>query len=196
MNRRPPLLTPRVHQPRQRHFVDQQIQLGMMIALVALEIMLIVASLWVLYGRFQTLIEENLYRIHPLEHDLFTLLLQETGWVLLGLVLVNLMGLWCADRIWMWYVRRVLGNFVQLANQVADLDFRADRALAKVHAVLELMIQWRAKERQRAEAIRELLGALEQAPAEERILLLKRLRTLIPPYSRQFLGTRGPDHNH
>ncbi len=181
--------------PRERIYVDSRIQMWMLIGLVLLETLLASGGVVYLYFRYKAIIEENLYRIHHTSPDIFTLLLAETGWVVLILLGINVLGLLIADRLWVWYVKRVLGTFTALACKVTDLDFRADQESPDQHVAVDLMLAWRQKERSRLMAMRETvrtfdLDASLSTPQRQQQLAsqLKQLQTVLPPYSRRYVG--------
>ncbi|MBF0126232.1 MAG: hypothetical protein HQM02_03380 [Magnetococcales bacterium] len=179
----------------ERRYVDFRIQMRMLIALVLLETGLAGGGVGYLYFRFKAIIEENLYRIHHGGQSVFQQLLEETGWVVLVMLVVNLAGLLIADRLWVGYVQRVLGSFTALAVKVTDLDFRSDGESPDQHASLELMLSWRQKERDRALAVRELVRDLDQVPPARQVERLRRLRAILPPYSRRFVGRLASDRD-
>lgn len=174
--------------PRERLYVDANIQMRMLVALVVLEVLLAIGGVGYLYVRFLTVIENNLYRIHHTAQDFFSVLLDETGWVMLFMLVINVVGLLIADRFWVSYVRRVLGTFTSLADKVADLDFRPDSESKDLHASLDLMLVWRQKERSRMQAARSILENL--STGEQLVAQLQELRRDLPPYSRRFLGRK------
>lgn len=179
---------PRSPPEPERRYVDFRIQMRMLIALVILETGLAGGGVGYLYWRFKTIIEENMYRIHHAPQNAFSQLMEETGWVILVMLGINLVGLYLADRLWGGYVRKVLGTFTALAVKVTDLDFRPDTESPDQHASLDLMLEWRQKERMRALAVREIVRDCDQVPQEQLVKKLQQLRTILPPYSRRFVG--------
>ncbi|MBF0153178.1 MAG: hypothetical protein HQL64_05510 [Magnetococcales bacterium] len=178
----------RVFPARKRVYVDARIQMRMLIALLVLEIVLAAGGVVYLYFRFEAIIEESLYRIHHATQDIFSLLSEEMGWVVLGMLLINLAGLLAADRVWIWYVKRVLGTFTTLAVKVSDLDFSPDQVSPDQHVALDLMLAWRQKERDRARAIRTILAHADTTNNEQLAARLRELRANLPPYSHRFVG--------
>ncbi|MEO5331410.1 MAG: hypothetical protein H7839_05250 [Magnetococcus sp. YQC-5] len=180
-----------VHDARERLYVDYRIQKWLLVGLVILETILAASGVGYLYFRFKSVIEENMYRIHHVGQDVFSVFLEETGQVLVFMLVINLVGLLIADRFWVRYVRQVLGRFTGLAVKVTDLDFRPDQENPDQHAALDLMLAWRQKERSRSLAIREIVGHLEAATPEQMERELQKLRGVLPPYSRRFVGRLG-----
>ncbi|MBF0427465.1 MAG: hypothetical protein HQL94_00970 [Magnetococcales bacterium] len=176
--------------PPERLYVDFRIQMRMLIALVILESALVCGGVGYLYLRYKAVIEENMYRIHHVPQDFFSLLLEETGWVVAFMLVLNLLGLFFADRVWGWYVKRVLGSFTALSFKVTDLDFCEDRESPEQHVVLDLMLTWRQKERRRALEIRAIMEQIEtdKDQHEQLVKHLKQLRAVLPVYSRRFVG--------
>lgn len=180
---------------RVARYVDFNIQIRMLIALIVLETGGIVAAITYLYLDFSAIIQAQMYRIHHQPETLFSILLTETGQVLVVLLGVNLLAIFVADRIWVHYVGRVLGAFRVLADKVSDLDFSQDRKPTVKHDVLNRMRTWRTKERMRILALHDNLQAIEKEadfvhdPTSKEAIyqhLLKMQQTL-PAYSHQYL---------
>lgn len=185
----------------ERLYVDFKIQMRLLITLLLLEATLTVGSIAYLYFRFKAIIEDNLYRMHYAVGDLSPLLLNEAGEVLFVMLLINLVCLLVADRVWVRYVQRVLQTFTHLAAKVADMDFRPDLESSDQHAALDLMLAWRQKERGRVTAVAALLQQLDLSgdfttPQTQAHLqgLLHTLRLLLPKYSRRFVGHLDSSH--
>lgn len=186
-------LESRMTLPRERIYVDFRIQMRMLIALLIMETLLTGGGIVYLYFRFKSVIEENLYRIHQTKQDIFSLLVEETGWVIGIMLVINIVGLLVADRLWVWYVQKILATFTSLATRVTDLDFRLDGESSDQHLVLDLMLSWRQKERSRAQVVRTILDQLDGGNPAAMKIALRELRTHLPPYSRRFVGRLRPD---
>ncbi|MBF0379722.1 MAG: hypothetical protein HQL69_01815 [Magnetococcales bacterium] len=178
----------------QRYF-DFYIQKRLLFALVLMEVSLVVASVVYLYFRFHNIINESFYRIHQLPHSVQAIFLEETGKVILYLLAINLLALLIADRWWVRYIRSVLSSFGMLADKMADLDLRIDQELEAKHESLDMMLNWRKGERERAKNIRTFISQLEspelltdETARQKMLLSLKGLRATLPPYSRRYIG--------
>lgn len=177
-------------------YVDYKIQMRMLLALVVLELTIISIGLVYLYHRFSTLIDANIYRIHKdTSSDVFTTLLYETGWVVGVSLLVNLVALFIADRLWVNYVRSILISFGSHADHIADLDFRDQHPnITSKHSSLDMIQAWSRGERQRALDIRLAVGAIDlneinnQSGWKQIRNHLITIQKLLPPYSRRFMG--------
>ncbi|HAT50901.1 MAG: hypothetical protein HQL07_14160 [Nitrospirae bacterium] len=177
-------------------YVDYKIQMRMLLALLILELTIISLGLVYLYHRFSTLIDANIYRIHKdTSSDVFTIMLHETGWVVGVSLLVNLVALLIADRLWVNYVRSILMSFGSHADRIADLDFRDQHPnLTNKHKSLDMIQAWSRGERQRALDIRSAVGAIDLNQVNDQSSW-KRIRNhlitiqkLLPPYSSRFIG--------
>ncbi|HIJ84944.1 MAG: hypothetical protein HW380_3365 [Magnetococcales bacterium] len=177
-------------------YVDYKVQMRMLIALVAMELTIISVGLAYLYYRFASIIDANIYRIHKqASTDVFSVMLQETTWVLSVSVLINLAALLIADRVWIRYVRSIVGAFGSQADRIADLDFRVDHPeLETQHESIDMIQTWYRGERQRSMEIRTALNAIvlndvDDPEGRERIRgHLVTIQKLLPPYSRRFVG--------
>lgn len=190
-----------VKRTRSRHYVDFVIQLWMLIALIVMEVLLVAAGVTYLYFSFNKILEAGLYRIHHTGHpSSLSQMLIESGMVIITMVVVNLIALIIADRIWVRYVRSILESFLDLGYRTIAFDLRPDDnpAIARRrahHRVIDLMVAWRDHEFKRATHIR---SALDQIPTDadfshsltrEHILnQLEGIRRLLPPYSRRLVS--------
>ena len=158
---------------RQIKYVDQRIQFSLMIALLLLEVVMLIGALAYLNGEFKTIIEDSLYRIHPLPHaDTVRMMLAALAKVVLLLMVFNIIAVFLADRIWATYIGSVLRLFRKVICSIWDLDLRLTPAEATHHEVLELALKWHANERQRCLAIRNLSDDLKvPGSTEDRIRL-------------------------
>ena len=171
---------------RQIHYVDKSIQRSLLIALVALEVILVCVSTWVAYWHLNTLIEDSLYRVHLVQTGPILMRLVTNGFAVLGLfALVNLLALMLAQRIWSRHENLVLNSFTDLIDKTRQLDFSSDLANTPQHEVLALAITWRTRERTRFTAIRDQVNKLEAAASVETSSsslppILKTLHRLLP----------------
>lgn len=180
---------------RSVRYLDFKVQMHMLVALIVLEVGLVVAGIFYLYARFSDIIKTSLYRIHHGSDTLFSMMLTEMGQMLVVFVGVNMLAVFLADRIWVHYVRSVLGSFRALVNRVADLDFTKDGKPRVQHRVLDQTLAWREKERVRASSVRDITRSLkphadfsDPKVLEELGRQLTEVRQSLPSYSRRFVG--------
>lgn len=182
--------------PRHRRYVDFALQMRLLVILIAMEILLVVGGLYYLHHRFSDIFARNLYRIHtPPAEETLRLLLSEAGVVVLIMVMANLFALILADRLWVNIVNRVLARFRALATRIKDLDLSEAGEEIPNHESVERIQEWRRHERRRSLAIKGFLGGIQphadwNNPEEQAFLQrqLRRLRRVLPPYSRRFVG--------
>ncbi|MBF0142308.1 MAG: hypothetical protein HQL59_02465 [Magnetococcales bacterium] len=190
--------SPRGDRPEKRRvpYVDFAVQFYLLLGLVALEVVLLIGGIVVLFHRLRGVIDESLYRAHSVSHEaLLPRLLEETGWVIGGMLLVNILALLAADRIWVVYVRSITRTFSELAKKTGNLEFVEDPDLGHRHRVIDLMVAWRRSERERARGIRQNLANIDPSGEfhDEKINAIYRrrlqaVRRLLPPYSRRYVG--------
>ena len=149
---------------RSQRYVDQSVQLSLVIVMVGLELILVSVSIWVAYQRLADLIDSSMYRM-ILSPDGLTLmrLSQEAFPVMGGFVALNLLGLSAAVAIWEQRRKRVLRDLVMLTEKTRALDFSVDATPVQEHEVLALALAWRARERSRFIALREQVQKIEAA---------------------------------
>jgi len=171
---------------RKAHYVDHVIQGSLLAALITLEILLVTASTWVMYRQLDSMIEENLYRVHlPEQAPMFLQLLQEASGILGMFVLINLLALGLAETIWSRYENAILADFMSLIAKTQALDFSSDEGLPQRHEVVTLTQAWRSGERQQLLALRAQLQALEDLVAkrsspQELRLTIETMQRLLP----------------
>ncbi len=174
--------------PRKIRYVDESIQKGLLVALVLLEVALAGASVWLLNRQLNAVIDDNLYRIHMADAEpMFAQLLHQAALVLGTFIAVNIAALLAADRIWSRHVNGVVRSLMHLVAKTGRMDFSADPEPGDRHETLHLASAWRARERARLAAIRDLVTQLDgrtkvdDDPVEIRGAL-ERLRKLLPEY--------------
>lgn len=132
---------------RRIHLIDHALQKSLLAALVIMETSAVVIALWTLYKALVEIVDENMYRIHFSDnHNMLALLMSEGMHVLGGLLLVNLLALIIADRIWAFYVYGVLRNLGRLMAASSQLNFSKQGPISFNHAVLEQALSWRESE--------------------------------------------------
>lgn len=183
--------------------LDYLIQMRMLVALVVMEAVMLLAAVGYLHHRFDAILREGLYRVHQANRpDLFMIMMEEMGWVLLFLIVAHGVALILADRIWVGYVGSVMELFNGLSQRTMALDFQSDANVAAPHPVVELMLAWRRRERDRVYLIRAALRSLREERdygdprvREECVATLKWLRKELPPYSRRARVTPSPSRS-
>ncbi|MDP2369655.1 hypothetical protein [Rhodoferax sp.] len=153
-------------QPNKRHIVlvDHALQRSLLVALVVLEVLVVASAIAVLYQALANIADENLYRIHfSGELSVLSLLLREGLHVLAGMLAVNLLALIVADRVWAFYVNRILRNLDRLMSASEQLDFRSQAPSAFDHAVLAQAVAWRVNA---AAQLAQARLALHELPAQ------------------------------
>jgi hypothetical protein len=90
------------------------------------------------------------------------------------MLLLNLVALILADRVWAFYVQGILRKLGQLMTATGRLDFSVQEADSFNHAVLERAQSWRDAEAARLgqlrERIRQLPAQLPTGPQEREAL--------------------------
>lgn len=153
-------------QPHQRNiqYIDQALQKWFLVALVALEVLILAGAGAILYFRLDAVVEDGLYRVHLAgQPSMFSVLLKESLQIVVGLIAINLIALFVADRIWARHVRGILGALRNILHSVRELDLR-EEAVTKIspnHEVLMVGLEWHRTERERHLALRKSLATLE-----------------------------------
>lgn len=155
-------------------YVDDQIQKGLLIALVTLEVLLIASTLWILYVQMSEVVDANLYRIHfSQKPNIYPLLLKTIMFGLIGLITVNVLMLWVVGWVWARHVDSILIPFRRLVSKVEALDFREDEPISIPHKVVELALAWRQSKRQHMLKLRQEISSLDEYENAPDALILK-----------------------
>lgn len=169
-------------------YVDDKVQKRLLLALLALEILLVIGTLWVLYLQFGKVVDDNLYRVHlSNKPHIYPMLLETALTGLSGLVMINIVALWIAGRVWVGYVNSIVKPFMELMDKVEALDFSEDMAVDIPHKVVGLSLAWRHIQRQHLLRLRteiaklDELGELSGTEAQRRARAsLEDIRKLLP----------------
>lgn len=153
-------------QPHQRRikYIDQALQKWLLIALVTLEILILAGAGALLYFKLDAVVEASLYRVHLAgQPSMLSVLLKESLQIVVGLVAINLLALFVADRIWARHVRGILGALRELLSSVQSLDLREESVsnIPPKHDVLSAGLDWHRAERERHLALHQSVTALE-----------------------------------
>lgn len=173
---------------RRIHYVDEKVQKGLLVALVILEILLVVGTLWALYVQMGEVVDANLYRVHIVKEPNIYPLLLKTGMIgIAALVAVNVIVLWIATWVWARHVDSIVRPFRELVAKVESLDFTEDQAQDVLHEVVDLALAWRHSKRRILHKLRaeisqlDELGDLSDAEARQRAReILESIRDQLP----------------
>lgn len=153
-------------QPNRRriHLVDHVLQKSLLGALVVMEIGVAALAIWALYQALGGIVDENMYRIHfSGDANMLSLMMSEGLRVLSGILLVNLLALIVADRVWAYYVDGIVRHLAGLMRASHQLDFSAQGPVSFHHAVLDQALAWREAESAHLVKVR---GRIRQLPAD------------------------------
>ena len=135
---------------RKIKYIDHVLQKWLLLALVVLEVTILSVAGAILYVRLNGIIDDNLYRVHfGGQPSMFMVLLSQSLRIIGGMIAVNLLALFVADRIWAHYVRAILSELRNLFACVRALDFRNRPEVHPRHRVLALAQNWRRVEKDR-----------------------------------------------
>ncbi|MFZ2541327.1 MAG: hypothetical protein WAW75_06070 [Gallionella sp.] len=144
-------------------YVDDKVQKGLLIALVTLEVLLIAATLWMLYVQLGAVVDAKLYRVHFIETpNIYPLLLKTALIGVVGLIAVNALMLWVAGWVWARHVDSILQPFRELIGKVESLDFSVDESVNIPHNVVSLALTWRDTKRQNLLRLRQEIARLDE----------------------------------
>ncbi len=151
---------------RRMHYLDHSVQRSLLVAMVALEVVLVAAATWQLHWHLNELIEENLYRVHLADAGTTLAQLVPEAFGVLGVfAAVNVIALVIAEGIWSRHSNQVVREFSVLIDKTRRLDFAGDDEVRRPHEVLDNALAWRAGARARFVAIRGHIATLEAAAA-------------------------------
>ena len=155
-------------QRRRRHYLDHSLQGWMLAGLVLMETALFTLMLVLLYQELNVAVEHQLYSAH-MDPAAGKANLLDITLRLLGLVvLVNLIAVFLADRVWQRQIGRVTGQLRHILSRAGSLDFRGDCTPSTKHAVLTAACRWYRTEADRARKVRQQLAALKSAVEKEK----------------------------
>lgn len=185
--------TAAIHEPkrpgcrRRARYVDRAIQRPLLLAVTALEVVLVMASVWFIHWRLTHYIDDSMYRMHALEAALsLNRLALEVLPVLALFGAFNLLVLTLIAALWSAYENRALQRLMSLMAKTTELDFSADPVEHRQLQVLSLVAIWRARDRARFAAIRNQLEQVEtvvlsgKSDTDTLITLTKAMHSLLP----------------
>ena len=162
----PPSPTAGATYRRHIKYVDSAVQRPLMAALIALEVLLVIAATLLAYWHLNNQVDESLYRVH-ITHTgpVWRKLLGQGFWLLGVFAAINLLALAVADALWSRRENAVIADFGAIIAKTQVLDFSADNTTGDHHAVIDLAHNWRNHERKRFTAVREQVAKLEALAA-------------------------------
>jgi len=147
---------------RRRKLVDARIQGRLLGALLAVEVALVIAALWVLYLRVGAVIDQNLYRVHHAGlPSLGELLLPAVVAASIVLLALNCVVVLAIERQWAAQVRAIVARFGELARRTGELDFSPYDAAPDAHPAVREMQAWREALSARHGAVRVAAARLD-----------------------------------
>ncbi len=167
---------------RKRLLIDKHMQGRLLVALVLLETSMLVAAMFYLYQRFSTIVDANLFTIHrSAQVSLLPEFLQQMGWVVLVMSIVNTLALLVAHALWTGLLNQVLQSFRKHLQRIATLDLRPlEESEKTAHEVLDGLELWRAQEQLRLQQISLQVDSIvtQVEPGERQVLLRSQLLSL------------------
>lgn len=153
--------------PPRRHttYLNHRLQGQLILAFLTLEISMVLISMVYLYLRFSSVIEDNLYTIHKgSQENILQLLLQELGWLVLVMGIINTLALLIGHRLWMRQINSVLEHFRTKLEQIDRLYLPYLTIITNpVHELSYLIETWIYGERRRVIQLNEQIMQLSQA---------------------------------
>ncbi len=172
---------------RKQFYNDQKLQGYLLAGLIAIELVLVIGLLVYLFAEFDSLIDDQLYRIHPADSDSWPAFLALLARAVGGFLLVNALGLYLAHVIWGRYVRRTITVFSCGLDRLIRLDFSlAGSSSAGQHRIIDLLQDWSSRERGRNREIASLVARLSRHDAKAPLDRARRdeLRRIVDDYRR------------
>lgn len=149
---------------RRRHYVDYQIQRGMIICLIVLEVALLFWALLFLYQGFSQSVTDQLYQVHGnISRNDESIFLHLVLRILVGLLFANIVALIVADFVWDQYIRWILRDFHTALKSIATLNFRHRPSSEGSHKVIDLLDKWRSREQTIWQEVKRLTERIEAA---------------------------------
>ena len=151
--------------PAQKHvrhikYVDENLQLRLLVALVLFELLLTALGTGYLYLEFSKILEEQLYSVHLSTDGGYAGLMERVLYVLAGITVVNIAMLLVVDRFWLGQVNGLMLKLDQYIGKLIRLDFTRTNIPPSDHRLLDLLSRWFEKERQIQVQLRENIGTL------------------------------------
>jgi hypothetical protein len=177
-------------QIHRRHikYVDQQLQLWLLVALVLFELFLTALGTGFLYLQFNQILEVQLYSVHLSPDGGFQGLMERVLYVVAGLTIVNIAALLAADRYWLSYVAGLMGKLDESIGKLIRLELTPADIPASEHRLLDLLSRWFVQERQLHLDMRGRITALserlEHYTEQDRSEILEQIDDLLKALNR------------
>lgn len=146
-------MNPISHRRRIR-FIDVSLQRWLVVGLITAEVAFVAGDVWILHGDLQSVLQEQLYRIHIAPAEARQAFRREILEHLGIFALANLVLLSIVESGWALRVARVVRRFNELIGRSRELDYSSDESGLIPHLVVQRALAWRARERERLVAIR------------------------------------------
>ena len=168
---------------RLRKFVDRRLQLGIIAALVAAQVVLVAVCIWQLDGSLRAVLEAQTYRIHFQAAPDAVAFREEALRLLALFAMINLGMVLLIELAWVMHVRALLARYRRQLRRIRDADFALEPEPRPSHALLVLADGWWRAERERLLALRQCRLALDAAPADRDGLeaVMARVERALPP---------------
>ncbi len=147
---------------RKRRYIDRGLQGRLIVALLVLEGLLLLATLYWLHGSMAALIEDQLFRVHQTDpRPLFQPLLEQAALGVGVMLAVNVALLLLAESYWTGRIKGLLAALRPLLTRSEALDFAGGNGADSPHATVELARSWRQAEAERLGAVRQAVQGLD-----------------------------------
>jgi hypothetical protein len=166
---------------RRRSYIDGRIQGRLVAAIVAFEMLLIVAGMLFLFYDLNHVVEGRVFHVHPVSQDKSSELVGRLMLVIMVIVAVNIMLVAVIEYVWSGYIAKIVRPLRQALEALSRLDLRSGMAPGVLqHEVLDKTSDWIQAERLRSARLRRLAGELnaEMDPSEAKRLLDEMCRCL------------------
>lgn len=158
---------------RRQYYTDQKIQGYLLVALIAIEVGLVCMLLVFLYTDINSLIEQQIYRIHGNESGTWPQIFKLVVSSMSVFLVINIVLLYFAHKVWSRYIKVNISEFSSVLDRIIQRDFTSTPvATTGRHKMMKLARQWFNKEQQRGVEINtllELLSGYEDAQLTEEI---------------------------
>ena len=150
---------------RKTQLIDLKLQLPLIIAVVALEVVILGGATFYLYLQFEQIFSDSAIATDVPQPSLLSMFLKELGTVMLTMSITNTVLLLLIHKLWLLRIQRVLQQMsVRLRRiEMLDLSPLADVVDERSHPVLGLLDTWRLAECQRQEQLQQTLSGLPES---------------------------------
>ena len=135
---------------RKQYYTDQILQGYLLVALIALEFVIVFILIFYLNSEINSIIEDHLYRVHQVDKSAWPAIFTLLGVTMGCFVVVNILVLVLAHIIWGRYVKQTLALFSSILDKIINLDFSDTYSSRQhQHRIVDLIEQWFDKEQKR-----------------------------------------------